>query len=159
RLQEEPTGKEMAPPPAFALLVIDGIEESANANWWTSRLSELLTFLPSRPRIKLVVTTRDSTSHYLPADQFARHWVDERNGLPLEEIFRAYVTFAEIDVGPHPWLPWALRTPLAIRLFAQLNRKRTLTPLGFIATGLPDLIRQTIANLDLELRQHELQGW
>jgi len=142
-----------------ALLVIDGIEEATNARWWPQRLTELVELSASRRRIRIVISTRTATESYFPTEGFTRLRVDEQKSVPLQAVFYAYTRHCGLVVDELPWLPWALRTPLAVRLFAELYRGQHLRQEDLLSTALPALIGEKIARIDSELRASARFGW
>lgn len=148
--------------PCRTLVVIDGLEESANASKWPSRLIELASFIHDRPRIKLVVTTRNSTfDHCISgfAHQSDQLSLTEHTSVPVDQLFRAYCDHYHVHVEGLSWLPWLLRTPLAVRLFTELHQDETVHSGSVLPTSVPALLKAKIGRIEDELRQHSETGW
>jgi hypothetical protein len=138
-----------------ALIVIDGLEESANSHLWCERLGELCAMLHSRPRIALAVTTRTSTEDEClgtTTGDMERTQVNGFSDSPLPEIFDKYCDHYRIRVEERPWLPCALRTPLAIKMFARVYENKVLAVDSSVKTTLPGLLEKLIEVVEAELR-------
>ncbi|WP_434043942.1 MULTISPECIES: hypothetical protein [Sorangium] len=113
---------------ARALIVIDGIEESAHHEAWASVLAELTAATTTRPRIHIAVTLRDSTMRRLETPtRWSRTRLDATRDADIPAMFHKYAEHYEIDARDIPWIAWSLPDALSVRLFADVFQRRKLT--------------------------------
>lgn len=111
-----------------ALVLVDGLEESQGWRDWERVLAELDVEAERRPRIHVMATARTETldALTLPPD-LSWHRLGEDSGTDLPIMLRRYASAYQVDLGAVPWLPWAVRTPLEVRLLAEEFEGRALT--------------------------------
>lgn len=111
-----------------ALVLVDGLEESRGWRDWEKVLAELDVETQRRPRIHVAATARPETLDQL---RLPRHisWcrLSEDSGTDLAAMLGRYASIYRVDLGAVPWLPWAVRTPLEVRLLAEEFTDRALT--------------------------------
>lgn len=142
--------------PRRAILALDGPDESPVPQAWNERLKELADLCKSRPLIAPIVTTRPEASEWLPMgdERFCyRHFYAPEVAGRLPEIFERYVRKYEITVSSPAGIAWVLRTPLAIRIFAEVYQGRTIAPGQDLVTTLAELFRLKLKRLDDELNR------
>jgi len=147
--------------PRRAILALDGPDESPDPETWNERLKELADLCKSRPLIAPIVTTRPESDTWLSLG-------DERFGLlhlhasdighRLPEVFQEYVREYDITVPSPAGVAWALRTPFAIRLFAEVYQGRTIAPGQDFVTTLAELFKLKLKRLDGELNDRN-RSW
>ena len=141
-------------PFARTLLLLDGLEESTNADRWVGVLSDLAVEMQSRPRVHLTATLRPEFHRLVKMpDVFTVAHTDEHADVALPELFRAYTRHFEVDVEAVPWLGWAMRTPLEIRLFTEEFRGRTVEASDGARSNLLSLFRGKLDRLECEARE------
>lgn len=148
-------------PFARTLLLLDGLEESTNADRWVGVLSDLAVEMQSRPRVHLAATLRPEFYGLVSMpDVFCVAYTDEHADVALPELFRAYTQHFEVDVDAVPWLGWAMRTPLEIRLFTEEFRGRTVEASDGARSNLLTLFRGKLDRLEREARERAgEQAW
>ena len=110
------------------LLVLDGLEESVGWQQWEPLMADLAVECKRRPRLRLLLTMRPETARRLDVpDEIAVQYVHEDADIALPELFRRYCKHYKVNAHEVPWLGWAVRTPLEIRLIAEEFCGRTLT--------------------------------
>lgn len=144
--------------PRRAILAIDGPDESSEPWAWAERLKELADLCRTRPLVAALVTTRPESQSWLPMDggRFESVFLqapDLEGQLP--EIFQAYTKEYDIDVPSSQVVAWTLRTPLAIRIFAEVYRGRAIAVGQNFVTTLAELFTLKLRKLDEEIcRKH-----
>lgn len=133
------------------LLVIDGLEESTSWQDWQQVLDELAVLVKPRPRIHLVVTMRRESSDVLNLDGFSTTFLRESSS-DLGLLFAQYTAHYKIDASAIPWAPWALNSPFAIRLFAQLYRGRRFRAEDGFSRSVVQLVRMQRERIEEEAR-------
>ena len=136
------------------LLLIDGLEESADSTRWEGILSDLIVELRNRPRIHLVATARPEFLDQIaiPAGLSVAH-IEQDGDVDLPGLLRAYASHFDVTVDRVPWLGWALRTPLEIRLFAEEFRGQTVDADQGANANLLTLFRNKLLRLEEEGRR------
>jgi hypothetical protein len=147
--------------PRRAILALDGPDESPIPRAWNERLKELADLCKGRPLIAPIVTTRPEAGAWLSTsdDRFYLRRLrtpDLTDRLP--EIFQGYVQAYNIAVSSPVGVAWALRTPFAIRVFAEVYQGRTIAPGQDLVTSLAELFRLKLGRLDDELN-HRNPSW
>ena len=148
--------------PCRALILIDGLEESADSSKWPSRLKELVELTRTRPRLKLAVTTREATlEQCVGALTQVSDNVSLRSAadVSMPTLFASYCKHYAITVEGNAWLPWALATPLAVRLFAELYKGQVIRTGTELVTRIPVLLKAKIERIESELRALPHSGW
>jgi|GEM_PF-2042574 len=139
---------------ARSLLLFDGLEESSNSCRWASVLSELALEVRSRPRVHLAATLRPEFNRLvkMPEACCITH-TDEHAEVVLPALFREYAQHFDVDVDAVPWLGWAMRTPLEIRLFTEEFRGRRVDARDGARSNLLTLFRGKLGRLEGEARE------
>lgn len=141
------------------LLIIDGLEESRPLNSaWSTRLAELVELLKSTNRVVLVVTVRQSAVRRCLPEELVdvRRWsVASTGDVGVLKLLNAYCRTYGITLDAPSIVAGTLRTPLAVRLFARLNRGATITAAKMALVSLPKLIQRWVDELEEELRRDD----
>lgn len=140
--------------PRRAILVLDGPDEDPTPEDWAERITEFADLCRSRPLIAPILTTRPESQSWLQS------WNERFHTIPLEvpdvadrlpEIFQAYIDEYDITVPSPDSVAWALRTPFAIRTFAEVYEGRTIAPGQDFVTTLTELFKEKFRRIDGEL--------
>lgn len=153
-LHQIKASRQSPPPAGFSrcLLLIDGLEESIHAVRWIDVLSDLHTALQTRPRLHLIATTRPEFAPQLNVSKTLVCWYlpEETHNLP--EMLDKYKQKYEFSIQTVPWLGWALRTPLEVRLLAEEFKGREITAFEGATANLLTLFRRKLTRLEEEAR-------
>jgi hypothetical protein len=143
--------------PVRVLVAIDGLDETSRAERWAEKLGELLPLAKEYPRILFVCSLRTSLYSRLsiPKD-ISQVWLSGSDA-PLGDIFASYCKVNQIECPPI--LRWALQTPLAIRLFADLYQGRHIDSVTLQEFSLVTLIREKINHTERVIRENDPEGW
>jgi hypothetical protein len=136
-------GGQQVSQPCRPLVVIDGLDESIGATEWYTRLAELPATLASRP-VTFVVTSRASTMRARRGLRGVSLVSVDGSDPNLDAVFDAYLKASRIDAPPA--VRWWLRSPLEVRLFADV----------YAGTGRDALWTQSFRILDLIRRKLQL---
>jgi hypothetical protein len=136
------------------LLLIDGLEESTNSPQWAGVLGDLAVELRGRPRVHLVTTGRPEYLDQidLPAG-LSVSYIEEDGDVELPVLLRACTDHFDVAVDLVPWLGWALRNPLEIRLFAEEFTGRSVSAKEGANANLLTLFRHKLERLEEEARR------
>ncbi len=155
--QVKRSSDESLPKPVRVLIAVDGLDESIKAQRWIEKLGELKPLTVSYPRILFTCSCRPNLGVQVPIEE---GWDTVRlydSDAPLEEIFQAYCDASHIECPP--LLRWALGTPLAIRLFADLYSGQKIDSISLQQYFLPALMRQKIDHTEKFIREADEEGW
>jgi hypothetical protein len=140
-----------------ALIAIDGLDESINANQWVEKLGELLPLADRYPRILFAVSLRNSlASRVSLPNKISQIWLRDAD-VQLANLFKTYCQLNHIECSS--LLRWALGTPLAIRLFAELYKEQTIGQFDISTFSIQYLINKKIDNLEIAIRESDAIGW
>jgi len=142
--------------PRRAILALDGPDESPVPKVWNERLKELADLCRSRPLIAPVVMARPEAGEWLPMGDerfYYSHFQAAEVADRLPVIFGRYVLEYGVTVSSPAGIAWALRTPLAIRIFAEVYQNQTIAPGQDLVTTLVELFRLKLKRLDHELNE------
>jgi len=140
--------------PRRAILALDGPDEDPSPEKWAERITEFADLCKSRHLIAPIVTTRPESESWLDS------WNERFHTLRLEapdladhlpEIFQAYIDKYDITVPSPDGVAWALRTPFAIRAFAEIYQGQTIAPGQDFVTTLSELFKEKFRRIDREL--------
>src|SRR5262249_37275939 len=135
------------------LLVLDGLEESVGWQQWEPFMADLAVECKRRPRLRLLLTMRPETARLLDVpDEFAVQHVYEDAAIALPEVFRRYCKHYKVNTHEVPWLGWAVRTPLEIRLIAEEFCGRTLTHDDGLRANVMGLFQYKLSRMEDEAR-------
>ncbi|WP_437778935.1 hypothetical protein [Sorangium sp. So ce1097] len=139
---------------ARALIVIDGLEESAHHEAWALVLEELAAATATRPRIHVAVTMRDSTMKRLETPvRWSRIWLNSTRDIDVPVIFQKYAEHYEIDTRDIPWIAWAIPDALSVRLFADVFQRRKLTLEDGLARSMERLFESKLDRVSEDARR------
>jgi hypothetical protein len=143
--------------PVRVLVAIDGLDETSRAERWAEKLGELLPLAKQYPRVLFVGSLRTSLFQRISVPNELSLVRLSGSDAPLGEIFESYCNVNRIECPPI--LRWALRTPLAIRLFADLYQRKRIDSVTLQEFSLVSLIRQKINHTERAIRESDLEGW
>jgi len=143
--------------PVRVLVAIDGLDETSRAEHWAEKLGELFPLAQQYPRILFVCSLRTSLYSRLsiPKD-ISQVWLSGSDA-PLEDLFASYCKVNQIECPPI--LRWALQTPLAIRLFADLYQGQHIDSVTLQEFSLVTLIRKKIDHTERVIRENDPEVW
>ena len=135
------------------LLVLDGLEESVGWQQWEPLMADLAVECKRRPRLRLLLTMRPETARRVDLpDEFAVQYVHEDADIALPELFCRYCKHYKVNAHEVPWLGWAVRTPLEIRLIAEEFCGRTLTHNDGLRANVMGLFQRKLRRMEDEAR-------
>ncbi|MEH2045235.1 MAG: hypothetical protein V7L12_18505 [Nostoc sp.] len=143
--------------PVRVLIAVDGLDETTRAERWAEKLGELAVVAQQYPRILFAFSVRPSLVRRISLPRNI-DWIWLRGSdAPLAYVFKAHCQINGIQCPP--LLRWALRTPLAIRLFAEFYRGQIIDNISEQNFSLVELIKRKIKNAELSIREREGEDW
>jgi hypothetical protein len=139
------------------LIAIDGLDETPRAERWAEKLGELIPFAKPYSKVLFVCSLRTNLFYRItpPCGMDSVHL--SGSDATLGEIFESYCKVNRIECPPI--LRWALRTPLAIRLFADLYQGQHIHSVTLQEFSLVNLINQKIEYAERTIRANDPEGW
>lgn len=139
---------------ARALILIDGLEEAPESDRWGDLLGDLAVELARRPRVHLVATTRPEFFRHADLPRSIGHvHVEEHADVDLPAMLFNYAREYRVGIEAVPWLGWALRNALEIRLLAEEFRGRAVSAAEGANANVLTLFRRKVARLEKEARE------
>jgi len=140
-----------------ALIAIDGLDETPRAERWAEKLGELIPLAKEYPKVLFVCSLRTNLFYRiaLPCGMDSVHL--SGSDATLGEIFESYCNVNRIECPPI--LRWALRTPLAIRLFTDLYQGQHIHTVTLQEFSLVSLINRKIDYAERAIRENDPEGW
>jgi hypothetical protein len=136
-----------------ALVLIDGLEESAASNRWPDVLGDLAVEIKQRPRVHLVATARTEFVRQVALPQSANlTHIDEDAEIDLPAMLAQYAREYRVGLDAVPWLGWVLRNPLEVRLLAEEFCGRTVSAAEGANANMLTLFQRKMARLEEEAR-------
>lgn len=137
------------------LICIDGLDELKPSDFWIDRLRETKVISQRYKRIKFCATTRPCVFDKLKFnDELRQHlkYLRPSGDVPVNELFEKYILYYNIKINGCNWLKWTIKTPLALKLFCDINKGKTITDIDRKSVTLSKLIREKIKIIDSEFR-------
>ena len=135
----------------MCLICVDGIDESANCDFWKEKIAEAKTYEKDFSRIKFVFLSRPYVfPRYYELDYrdcFSR--IPSSGDVAVTDIFDDYVNYYNIDIGVNIWIRNALRTPIALRLFCDLYQNQKIDILPQNSLVLTSLFKKKMESLEI----------
>lgn len=158
RAEPEPaSATEIALEPTRVLLAIDGLEESGahHRHRWAELLGELPVHLASHPRFRVAVTLRTASGEAILGRVHRRRDVVHEVRLPeggeVQKLLPQYCRYYRIDL-PDRRLRWAIRDPLSLRLYCELQADSQEPPADRQDVSISGLLRKKLDHVEEDLR-------
>ncbi|WP_437306788.1 hypothetical protein [Sorangium sp. So ce388] len=161
RAQPEPASPtEIELEPTRVLLAIDGLEESGRHHPWAELLGELSVHLANHPRIRVAVTLRTASGEAILGCVRGRSGVVDEVRLPeggeVQKLLPEYCRHYKIAL-PDRRLRWAIRDPLSLKLYCELQVEDRERPADRQDLSAPALLRAKLDYIEKDLRASA--GW
>jgi len=140
-----------------ALIVIDGLDETPRAERWAEKLGEIIPLAKQHPKVLFVCSLRTILFHRKDLPDGMNLVQLSGSDATLGQIFETYCKVNRIECPPI--LRWALQTPLAIRLFADLYQGQHIDTVTLQEFSLASLIDRKIDSAERAIRDKDPEGW
>jgi hypothetical protein len=140
--------------PVRILIAIDGLDETTGAIKWGDKIGEIVPISQKYPRLLFVFSVRGSLFECIN-DRVDRGsnfdcQIIQDSDAPLDKIFESYCQLNHIHCSS--LVRWALQTPFAIQLFAELYKGQSIHNVVFEDFSLVKLISKKIDRIEIEIR-------
>jgi nucleoside phosphorylase len=141
------------------LIAIDGLDETPKAEQWAEKLGELTPLAKKYPKVLFACSLRTNLFDRIALPNGIDSVHLSGSDATLGEIFKSYCKVNRIECPPI--LRWALQTPLAIRLFADLYKEKyiDINAVTLQDFSLAKLIDRKINHAERAIRENDPQGW
>lgn len=131
------------------ILMVDGLDESAPYDRWVERMRETNAIIKRYPRIRFCFTSRP-TAMPRPYDYAKSVHIRGSGDVATHDLFDKYMSVYRIVAQNRGWLRSALTTPLALKLFCELNQGKTVDIKDRAEVSITSLWRQKVAIIEKE---------
>ena len=124
------------------LILVDGIDESAEQEKWIERINETRAIVEKYPRIRFCFTSRPygfSASEY-----FEIRYLSPNGDVSPSILFEKYIKHYNIRIENNINLKYQITTPLALKLFCELYANQTLDLSNEFDVSLSGLLQKKI---------------
>jgi hypothetical protein len=131
------------------IVFIDGLDESYPHDKWIERIRETEAIVSRYPQIRFCFTSRPTAMPSSINCAVEIH-LGSSGDVPAYKLFDAYISAYNISVRNAGLLKSTLKTPLALKLFCELNKNRTVVCSDRSDVTMSDLWRQKIEVIEKE---------
>lgn len=131
------------------VIIIDGIDETSLRQKWIERVQETNAIVQKYPQIRFCITSRPYV--FNQNIEYAKVInIGVSGDVPTFQLFSNYTKAYNINAINIGWLKYALTTPLALKLFCELNRHKTIEYYDRADISITTLIKEKINILERE---------
>ncbi len=131
------------------VIIVDAIDESSLHQKWIERIQETIAITQEYPLIKFCFTSRPYV--FGQAIRYATVIdIGISGDVPCYKLFQNYTNAYNINVKNAGWLQYALTTPLALKLFCDLNKDKTIEYCDRASNSITKLLQEKINVLETE---------
>lgn len=131
------------------LIVVDGVDESSLHDKWVERVQETATIVRNYPSIRFAFMSRPFVFKGKNINGRMLN-IDINGDVPTFKLFDSYVKAYDIDVSSAGWVKYALTTPLALKLFCELNKGKKITYYSGTDVSVASLLKEKISKMEIE---------
>ena len=131
------------------IIFIDGLDESSTHKRWGERIRETSIISENYPQIRFCFTSRptvfESNIDYAKVIR-----LNETGDVPAHRLFDHYIGAYNITARNIGWLKYALTSPLALKLFCELNENQTISLSSRTEVSMTELWRKKVEKIEKE---------
>lgn len=144
------------------LICIEGVDESKPHELWHDRLREIEAISSRYPRLKFCITSRPyvfrelkhndcllSNTLRLPSD----------GDVPVNVLFQEYVEYFHLNIEGCYWIKWSLKTPLALRIFCENYKYRSISGIDKSSITITNLLSHKFKIIEKEFNSKYETGY
>lgn len=131
------------------IIIVDGVDESSLYDKWIERVQETSSIVQSYPSIRFCFMSRPYV--FIGKNTGGRIVnIDVNGDVPTHKLFDSYVKAYDVDVSGAGWVKYALATPLALKLFCELNKGKKINYHSGADVSIAALLKEKIRMLESE---------
>ena len=131
------------------IIFIDGLDESSTHMRWVERIRETGIINKKYPQIRFCFTSRP-TVFEREVDYARVIRLNETGDVPTHMLFDHYMCAYNIKARHTGWLKYSLTSPLALKLFCELNENQTISLSSRTEVSMTELWRKKVEKIDRE---------
>lgn len=131
------------------IIVVDGVDESSLHDKWIERVQETIAIVQSYPCIRFCFMSRPYVFNGKNTSGRIVN-IDVNGDVPTYKLFDSYVKAYDVDVSSAGWVKYALTTPLALKLFCELNKGKKINYYSGADVSIASLLKEKIKMLESE---------
>jgi len=144
------------------LICIDGLDESKPYDLWYDRLREIEAICYKYPRLRFCITSRPYVFRELAYDDsLLRNTLSlaSDGDVPVNELFQEYIEYFHINIEGCSWIKWSLKTPLALRVFCENYRHRSISGIEKSSVTITNLLLKKFHIIEKEFNSKYETGY
>lgn len=131
------------------IIFVDGLDESSTHERWVERIQETNAITASYPQIRFCFTARP-TAFKGRIDYAKVERLSNVGDAPTHILFDSYMRAYNIKTQNNGWLKYSLTSPLALKLFCELNQDQTVSLSNRTEVSMTSLWRKKIEKIEGE---------
>ena len=131
------------------IIFVDGLDESSTHERWVERIQETNAIAASYPQIRFCFTARP-TAFKGRIDYAKVERLSNVGDVPAHMLFDSYMRAYNIKTQNNGWLKYSLTSPLALKLFCELNQDQTVSLSNRTEVSMTVLWRKKIEKIEIE---------
>lgn len=131
------------------IIMVDGVDESSSHDKWIERAQETNAIVPKYPAIRFCFMSRP---HVFDGKDNCGRTININPGgdVAVCKLFDSYARAYKINTDNAEWVKYGLTTPLALKLFCEINEGKTITYHSDAGVSIADLLKEKINTLEKE---------
>ncbi|MFS0594425.1 hypothetical protein AB1L05_22895 [Cytobacillus horneckiae] len=137
------------------LICIEGVDESRPYDLWHERLREIEAICSKYPRLRFCITSRPYVFRELAFDDSLLSntlRLPSDGDVPVNELFKDYIEHYRVNIDGLSWIKWSLKTPLALRIFCENYKNKSISGMKKSSITITSLLSQKFRILEKEFK-------
>lgn len=137
------------------LICIEGIDESRPYDSWYERLREIEAICSKFPRLRFCITSRPYVFRELAYDDSLLSntlRLPSDGDVPVNELFKDYIEYYRINIEGCSWVKWSLKTPLALRVFCENYKNKSISGIKKSSVTITSLLSHKFRIIEKEFK-------
>lgn len=131
------------------LIIVDGVDESSLYDKWIERVQETNAIVQNYPSIRFCFMSRPHVFQGKATSGKIIN-IDVNGDVATFTLFDSYTKAYGVDIANAGWVKYALTTPLALKLFCEINKGRTIVYHSGADVSIAALLKEKIKILEHE---------
>lgn len=144
------------------LICIEGVDESKPYDLWYDRLREIEAICYKYPRLRFCITSRPYVFRKLAYDDSLLNntlRLPSDGDVPVNELFKEYIEHFHINIEGCSWIKWSLKTPLALRVFCENYKHRSISDVEKTSVTITNLLSKKFHIIEREFNSKYGTGY
>lgn len=132
------------------IICVDGIDESSDWDFWKEKIRETKRFKSKFKNTKFVFLSRPYVFEKTYTSEFFYdiYNIPSYGDTSVDDVFDKYINYYNIKIEGNDWIKYSLKTPLALKLFCDLNKNRTISSMSKSTMTITNLFREKMNALE-----------